>query len=72
MMPMVCPERICRSMFSSASRFALAEYLNRTPSKSTEPSLTSVTASFFSVREGCSSSTSKIRFADSPDMVSVT
>lgn len=72
MMPMVSPERMCRSMFESAIRLAVLAYLKLTPSKSTEPSRTSVTACGGEVRELVSPSTSAIRCADSVARVIMT
>ena len=71
-MPTVMPAAMCRSISRRANFFAFAEYLNETPSKSTEPSLTSVTGFSGFLSAGSSARTSQIRFADSADIVSMT
>lgn len=65
-MPIVSPERMCRSMSERAFLSAVAEYLKLTPSKSMLPSFTSVTgfAGFSIVLSSLSTST--IRLPDSP------
>ena len=70
--PTVMPEAICRSMSRSANFFAVAEYLKDTPSKSTEPSRTSVTGFSGLLSAELSDSTSQIRLADSADIVRMT
>ena len=71
-MPTVSPERMCRSIWDRASRSASAEYLKSTPSKSMEPSLTSITALSGLVMVLRSWRTSTIRWADSAEMVIIT
>ncbi len=71
-MPTVVPEGICRSMSERAYFFAVREYLNETPSKSTEPSGISYMGCSGFVSAGVSTSTSPMRAADSADMVRMT
>ena len=72
MMPMVSPERMCRSMSCKTIRRAEAAYLKLTPSKSTAPSATVSTGSAGSVRVLRSERTSAMRLPDSPAMVIIT
>ena len=70
--PTVMPERMCRSISDRALFRAVLEYLKETPSKSTEPSFTSMTGFSGLRRLGSSLSTSAMRFMDSRDMVIMT
>ena len=71
-MPTVLPEGMCSSTSVRALSFAWRKYLKVTPSKSTEPSFTSVTGSAGLASVGSSVSTSVRRFMASMDMVSMT
>ena len=70
--PMISPDLMCRSTSARAMRSAFLEYLKLTPSKSMEPSFTSVTAFSGLVKLLFSVRTSTIRSADSMDMVIIT
>ena len=63
---------MCRSIPERESFCAFLEYLKLTPSKSTEPSATSVTGLAGLCREGSSLKTSEMRFMASQDMVIMT
>ena len=71
-MPIVSPDFICRLIFVRAVRSAFLEYLKLTFSKSTEPSLTNLTAFSGLLTVLFSVKTSAIRLADSSDIVIMT
>ncbi len=71
-MPSVEPDSMRRSMSDSAFSSALAEYLKDTPSKTTEPSGTSVAPLAGEVSDGSWLRTSAIRCADSAAIVVMT
>ena len=70
-MPTVSPALMCRSTPESAYSAASARYLKETPSKSTLPSATSVTAPSGEESAGASSSTSPMRRALARERVSI-
>ena len=72
MMPTVCPDLMCMSMFSSTFLSASAEYANFTPLKSMLPSLTAVTGCSGFLMVLSSSKTSATRLAEATDMVTIT
>ena len=65
MMPMVSPDRMCKSISSSAIRSACGEYLKLTCSKETEPSATSYRGCSGFVSVLVSVRTSTMRLPDS-------
>ena len=71
-MPSVEPDSILRLISDSAFSSALSEYLKDTPSKTTEPSATSVAPLAGEVSDGSWLRTSAIRFADSAAIVAIT
>ena len=70
-MPTVSPAAMCSSTPESAFSAASARYLKLTPSKSTRPSATCVSASGGEDSSGSSSSTSPMRRALARERVSM-